>query len=97
MKRDKIATSIRKLYRLLRREERHFEPEIKRALREGDYQRERRLMHMMQTRKYELMREWEEWRLTQPPFLTKSSAGNWYECHPVTPENRHLLRPELSH
>lgn len=96
MPRDKIAASIRRLYRLLRREERRFEREIKRALKEGHYERERRLSHMLHVRRYELLSEWKQWRLTQPPFVTKSKAGDWYERHPVTPENQHLLRPELS-
>lgn len=95
MKRDKIAMSIRKLHRLIRREQRRFEPEIRRALREGEYERERRLMQMLRIRTCELTREWEEWRLMQPPFTTKSTHGEWYERHPVTPENQRLLRPEL--
>ena len=96
MKRDQIAVSIRKLHRLIRHEQRRFEPEIKRALRLGEYERERRLGHMLHVRIYELTREWEEWRLTQPPFITKSAYGPWCERHPVTPENQHLLRPELA-
>lgn len=96
MKRDKVSVSIRRLYRLIRQEQRRFEPEIKRALREGEYERERRLSHMLRIRTYELTREWEEWRLTQPPFITKVPRRNWYERHPVTPENQHLLRPELN-
>jgi hypothetical protein len=40
---------------------------------------------------YELYRAWQQWRLSQPPFLTKE--GDVYIAHPVTPENAYLLRP----
>jgi hypothetical protein len=88
---DKIAKSIRKLNRLIAKEWRAIEPELKRCLKIGHYESERLLRSRATERQRELVRQWEEFRLTLLPFMTKEKG--YYVRHPVTPENQHLLRP----
>ncbi len=87
----KIDASIRKLNRLIAKEWRAAVPELNRCLKSGEYEHERFLRARMQERQQELVREWREWRLTLPPFMTKEKG--FYMKHPVTPDNAHLLTP----
>lgn len=91
MARDKIATSIRKLNRIIKREWRLVEPELKRRIRIGDCLGERRLREHTHHCVDKLIRDWVQWRLMQPPFTTKQGA--YLVRHPVTPENAYLLKP----
>jgi hypothetical protein len=88
-----VAQSIEKLGREIKREWRNIEPELKRCLKQGDYERERLIRSRAVEREEELIRQWIEWRSTQPPFITKE--GKYYYRHPITPENEHLLKPPI--
>lgn len=85
----KIDAARRKLNRMIAKEWRQIEPELKRCLKEGNYEAERYLRSRVFQRQCELIREWQDWRLTQPPFMTKEDG--YYMRHQVTPENEHLL------
>jgi hypothetical protein len=87
----KIDAARRKLNRMIAKEWRQIEPELKRCIREGRYEAERYLRARAYQRQRELIREWQAWRLQQPPFMTKEDG--YYMCHQVTPENEHLLMP----
>lgn len=87
-----VERSIRRLNRLIAKEWRHVEPELKRCVKRGEYERERWLRARTAERVRELTEQWREWRLSKPPFVTKEK---WYYVrHPVTPENFHLLQPQ---
>lgn len=87
----KIAAATRKLDKMIAKEWRQIKPELERCIRSGDYEAERYLRSRVYRRQKELLREWTEWRLTLPPFMTKEDG--FYRRHPVTPENQHLLQP----
>lgn len=86
-----ISVSVKKLNRLIAKEWRAMAPELNRCLKEGDYDGERLLRGIILERQRKLLTQWEEWRLTRPPFMTKEDG--YYMLHPVTPENSHFLRP----
>jgi hypothetical protein len=88
---EEISKSVKKLNRLIAKEWRTIAPELNRCMKDGDYDRERFLRGIMLERQQNLLVQWEEWRLTKPPFVIKESG--FYMLHPVTPENSHLLRP----
>jgi hypothetical protein len=90
----KIAATLRKLNKMIAKEWRQIEPELKRCLKEGNYEAEGYLRSRVYQRQCELIKEWQDWRMTQPPFTTK--AEGYYVRHPVTPENAHLLSPTQS-
>src|SRR5262245_3425115 len=88
-----VDQSVRRLRRLIRKEWRAVELELKRLIKAGDDEAERYLRFRTieaETRHFE---DWRAWRLQQPPFVTKK--GRIYYAHPVTPENRNLLIPRL--
>lgn len=91
----KISSMLRKLNKMIAKEWRQIEPELKRCIKAGDYDAEKYLRSRVLQRQRELIREWQDWRLTQPPFMT--NMGGYYVQHQVTPENSHenshLLNP----
>lgn len=87
----KIAAMLRKLNKMIAKEWRQIEPELKRCIKEGRYEAERYLRARVHQRQRQLIREWQEWRVQQPPFTTKENG--YYMRHQVTPENEHLLMP----
>jgi len=89
---DEIAKSIRKLNRLIAREWRTVTPELKRYIKQGNYSAERYLRGRAIDMQRQHLRDWMEWRLTKPPFMTKENG--FYVRHQITPANVHLLRPQ---
>ena len=86
-----IEQSLVKLDASLSNEWNRIEPELNLCLAEGDYYAERILRGRAFERQRELIRQWQDWRITLPPFTTKEKG--YYQRHPITPENRHLLSP----
>lgn len=89
---QEIIKSVRKLNRMIAKEWRSIQPELKRYLKEGDYERERALRSRMAERQWAMVEQWKDFRLTLPPFRIKEKG--FYRLHPVTEENAYLLRPE---
>jgi len=85
----KIAASIRKLNKEIAKEWRATVPELNRCIRAGEYESEGILRAGFNERQRELVHQWQEWRLTLPPFRTKEKG--YYMQHPVTQDNVHLL------
>jgi len=88
-----IEQSLLKLDVALTAEWQRIAPDLDTCLERGDYDMERILRGAAFERQRELIQQWQAWRVTLPPFTTKERG--YYQRHPITPENRHLLSPTL--